>query len=77
MSRKPEYIQKRPATTEEIEQLIAGCYPVVREHVEKLERTLINRSLRKWGKKLTEAAAHELIIRLIAATGGDILEVTL
>ena len=73
LCKSAQYQQQRPATIQEVEALVASCYPVVQEHVRKLERDLINRSLRKRGKQLTENAAHELIMRLIAATGGEIL----
>jgi len=73
LCKSAQYQQERAATIQEVEALVASCYPVVQEHVQKLEKEIRNKSLRKRGKILTEAAAHELIMRLIAATNGEIL----
>ena len=68
-----QYSCSSPATTEQVEKLLAECYPVVRETVTKIEAQLMKRYFQKYAKKMTPYAAHEIALQLIAATGGEIL----
>jgi len=72
-----DYTQTRPATTDELEALVSECYPVVRDQIDSLTREFILAARRKHGKQFTPAVARETILKLIAATGGEILEMTL
>ena len=71
------YTQQRPATLEELEALVKECYPAVQDEINRLVRLAQNRGMTKHGVRYTENVARETVLRLIAATGGEILEMTL
>ena len=68
------YQQAIPATTAQLETVIKDCYPCIKEQIEAMTMQVMNGAKARGCKEIGPQGAREIVLKLIAATGGAVLE---